>query len=103
MPSLRQTSSAIGLLLVAGVWATILYFGKAKPARFLETDKVHIQGIATLICAAAKRTDCPVVWGGKHKWFGKLQPASNEQAVVGLDHVREALGSQAWQSTTLSD
>jgi hypothetical protein len=100
MPSLRQSSLVIGVLLIAGIGTLTLYFGKPKTVGFLETDKVEIQGIANRICAAARQNDCTVVWGGKHKWFGTLQPISTEQALAGLDHVRAALGSQAWQAST---
>ena len=92
----RQAQIAVGVVLISGIWAAAQYFGRPASVGFLERDKGEIQKIAKSICAAANVENCAIAWGGKHKWFGTLEPTAKAQGVAGLEHVRQALGRENW-------
>ncbi len=93
----------VGVVLVFGIWALILIFGKPRTLNFSSEDKVRIQSIANELCAAASEKSCELSWSGKSKWFGTLEPSSTGLGRVGLDHIRKALPSPPWQENVESN
>ena len=100
MPRHRYLLPVLAALLIGSTWLSIVIFGKTAPLGFFEGDKQDIQVIAKRICDAATQIECTVTWSGKQRWFGTLQPQSAGQSKAGLDHVRKALDTGAWQITT---
>ena len=86
----------LAVAFIFGVGLLIWFSGKPIKLSFSSESRAQIEVVAKNICAAAREQVCAVTWGGKHKWFGTLEPSSAGLAKAGVDHVRLVLPPPRW-------
>jgi hypothetical protein len=102
-PTKMTSPKGLALTGIVAFLAALMCFGKPMKVDFSVGHRQQIQLIAEKLCAEAGAVACPVTWGGKHKWFGVLEPLSAVQGRVGLDHIRQVLRGPEWTEQPVRD
>jgi hypothetical protein len=84
-------------------FAAIALFSSGPQQRFSSEHRAAIERIAIRICTVVKVQPCPVVWSGKNRWLGTLEPSHELLSFASLEELRMALPPSEWSESSTSD